>query len=84
MYWVWFQDLIFDLNLSLSLFISDIREGAIACLIANLMEQLMIDNTADIYHQARKIAYSCPVFQTEVWYEMFSIKFFISLILGWI
>ena len=30
------------------------------------MEQLRIDNTVDIYHQARKIAYSCSVFQTEV------------------
>jgi hypothetical protein len=30
------------------------------------MEQLMIDNTVDIYHQARKIAYSSPSFQTEV------------------
>jgi hypothetical protein len=48
------------------LFLSDIREGAVICLIANLMEQLMIDNTVDIYHQARKIAYSCSVFQTEV------------------
>jgi hypothetical protein len=45
---------------------SDIRDGAIICLIANLMEQLMIDNTVDIYHQARKIAYSCSAFQTEV------------------
>jgi len=64
MCWVWFQDLIFLLNFSL--FLSDIREGAVICLIANLMEQLMIDNTVDIYHQARKIAYSCSVFQTEV------------------
>jgi hypothetical protein len=47
-------------------FKSDIREGAVICLIANLMEQLIIDNTVDIYHQARKIAYSCSVFQTEV------------------
>jgi hypothetical protein len=30
------------------------------------MEQLMIDNTVDINHQARKIAYSCFAFQTEV------------------
>ena len=36
------------------------------CLIANLMEQLRIDNTVDIYHQARKIAYSCAAFQSEV------------------
>jgi len=45
---------------------SDIRDGAIIYLLANLMEQLIIDNTVDIYHQARKIAYSCPVFRTEV------------------
>ncbi len=45
---------------------SDIRVGAIICLLANLMEQLDIDNTVDIYHQARKIAYSCPAFRTEV------------------
>ncbi len=30
------------------------------------MEQLNIDQTVDIYHQARKIAYSCPAFRTEV------------------
>ncbi|CAF4433200.1 unnamed protein product, partial [Adineta steineri] len=45
--------------------IDDIREGAIVCLIANLMEQLMIDNVADVFHQARKIAYSCSAFQSE-------------------
>ncbi len=45
---------------------SDTREGAIICLIANLMEQLLIDNTVDVYQQARKIAYSCPAFRTEV------------------
>ncbi|CAF2477844.1 unnamed protein product [Rotaria sp. Silwood2] len=47
----------------------DIREGAIICLIANLMEQLMIDNIADIYHQARKIAHSCSAFQREDEYK---------------
>lgn len=26
----------------------------------------MIETTVDIYHQARKIAYSCSAFQTEV------------------
>jgi hypothetical protein len=30
------------------------------------MEELNIDNTVDIYHQARKIAYACPAFRTEV------------------
>jgi hypothetical protein len=45
---------------------SDIREGATICLLANLMEELNIDNTVDIYHQARKIAYACPGFRTEV------------------
>jgi len=29
------------------------------------MEQLDIDNTVDIDHQARKIAYSCPAFRTD-------------------
>ncbi len=59
----------FDVN---QVFIySDIREGAVICLIANLMEQLRIDNTVDIYHQARKIAYSCSVFQTEVELKIF-------------
>lgn len=29
------------------------------------MEQFNIDKTVDIYHQARKIAYSCPAFQTD-------------------
>ncbi|CAF1045110.1 unnamed protein product [Adineta ricciae] len=45
--------------------VDDIRDGAIVCLIANLMEQFMIDHSIDIYHQARKIAYRCPAFQTE-------------------
>ncbi|CAF3983211.1 unnamed protein product, partial [Rotaria magnacalcarata] len=45
--------------------VEDILEGAIICLIANLMEQLMIDNPVDVYHQARKIADACPVFRTE-------------------
>ncbi|CAF1150239.1 unnamed protein product [Adineta steineri] len=49
--------------------IDDIREGAIVCLIANLMEQLMIDNVADVFHQARKIAYSCSAFQSEDEYK---------------
>ncbi len=53
-------------RINLLFLFSDIREGAVICLIANLMEQLRIDNTVDIYHQARKIAYSCSVFQTEV------------------
>ncbi len=30
------------------------------------MEQLDIDNTVDIFHEARKIAYSSPAFRTEV------------------
>jgi hypothetical protein len=30
------------------------------------MEELDIDNTIDIFHQARKIAYSSPAFRTEV------------------
>ena len=45
---------------------SDVRDGAIACLLANLMEEMSIDNTADIFHQARKIAFACPTFRTEV------------------
>ncbi|UJR36071.1 hypothetical protein I4U23_028807 [Adineta vaga] len=49
--------------------LDDIREGAIVCLIANLMEQFMIDHTVDIYHQARKIAYVCPTFQSEEEYR---------------
>ena len=49
-----------------SLDFSDIRDGAIVCLIANLMEQLAIDRAADLYHQARKIHHTCPAFQTEV------------------
>ncbi|CAF3418929.1 unnamed protein product [Rotaria socialis] len=49
--------------------VENILEGAIICLIANLMEQLMIDNPADVYHQARKIAASCPVFRTEDEYK---------------
>ena len=43
------------------------------------MEQLDIDNTVDIDHQARKIAYSCPAFRTEVRFflliDLFSIIF---------
>lgn len=45
--------------------IDDIRDGAIICLISNLIEQMRIDRTVDINHQARKVAYSCSVFQTE-------------------
>lgn len=45
---------------------SDIRDGAIVCLLANLMEQLTLDQSADIFHQARRIAYACSVFQSEV------------------
>ena len=30
------------------------------------MEQLSIDNIVDVFHQARKIAYSCPTFRTDV------------------
>ena len=45
---------------------SDIRDGAIACLLGNLMEQLTLDQSVDIFHQARRIAYACPVFQSEV------------------
>ena len=42
------------------------REGAIICLLANLMEQIKIDHTVDVYHQARRVAYSCPAFRSEV------------------
>ena len=52
----------FEINFSAS----DIRDGAITCLIANLMEQLTLDQAADVYHQARRIAYACPAFPTEV------------------
>ncbi|CAF3902640.1 unnamed protein product [Rotaria sordida] len=45
--------------------IDEIQTGAIIYLLTNLMEQLNIDNTVDIFHQARKIAYSCPAFRTE-------------------
>ncbi|CAF4507196.1 unnamed protein product, partial [Rotaria sp. Silwood2] len=45
--------------------IDEIRAGAIIYLLTNLMEQFNIDNTVDIFHQARKIAYSCPAFRTE-------------------
>ena len=45
---------------------SDIRDGAIICLIANLMEQLAVDRAADLYHLARKVHHACPAFQTEV------------------
>jgi hypothetical protein len=50
----------------LSLVFSDVRDGAIVCLIANVMEQLSIDRAADLYHQARKVHHACPAFQTEV------------------
>jgi hypothetical protein len=45
---------------------SNIRDGAIICLIANLMEQLTIDRTADLYQLARKIDHVYPAFQNEV------------------
>ncbi|CAF3748010.1 unnamed protein product [Rotaria sp. Silwood1] len=52
-------------NIPILICIDEIRVGAIIYLLANLMEQFNIDNTVDIYHQARKIAYSCPAFRTE-------------------
>lgn len=61
---------------------SDIRDGAIVCLLANLMEQLILDQSADIFHQARRIAFSSPVFQSEVKSKLFieiEIFFFLSI-----
>ncbi|UJR10008.1 hypothetical protein I4U23_014231 [Adineta vaga] len=52
-------------DLPILLYLDDVRDGAIVCLLANLMEQMSIDNTADIYHQARKIAFVCPTFRTQ-------------------
>ncbi|CAF1498050.1 unnamed protein product [Rotaria magnacalcarata] len=46
--------------------IDNIRTGAIIYLLANLMEQFIIDSIVDIFHQARKVAYSCPSFLVEV------------------
>ncbi|CAF3403952.1 unnamed protein product [Rotaria socialis] len=45
--------------------IDNIRTGAIIYLVANLMEQFIIDRRVDIFHQARKVAYSCPSFLVE-------------------
>ncbi|CAF4265913.1 unnamed protein product, partial [Adineta steineri] len=47
------------------IWLNDIREGAIICLLANLMEQFNTDHSIDIYHQARKIAFMCSAFRTE-------------------
>lgn len=46
---------------------SDVRDGALISLIANLMQQLLIDQAADVYDQARKIHDACSAFQNEVW-----------------
>ncbi|CAF0957976.1 unnamed protein product [Adineta ricciae] len=54
-----------DNDLPVLIRVDDVRDGAIACLLANLMEEMSIDNTADISHQARKIAFACPTFRTE-------------------
>jgi hypothetical protein len=40
--------------------------AAQVCLLANLMEQFHADQTFDLYHQMRKIAYYCQIFTDEV------------------
>lgn len=45
------------------------------------MEEFSIDQTADIYHQARKVAYACPAFRNEVEKEKNSSVKFLLIIL---
>jgi len=45
------------------------------------MEQLDIDNTVDIFHETRKIAYSSPAFRTEVRFYLFIYFIYLSIFL---